>query len=176
MATVPPIRDWTDEHLTAAKMDEISAMLDFLRDVDGGICYANATGTQSIGNTTDTPIDFDTTEVNRDSMWSAFTPSRITANTAGWYALGGVVVFDTNATGYRIGKFRKTSGFVQTVLRASSVGAVSGANTWVDISMRIVFLSPGDYVELLARQNSGGSLNTSTADGACQMSVIRLAS
>lgn len=172
MATVPPIRTWTDEQLTAAKMNEISAMLDFLRDCDGGMCQVRATTQKSVSNTTDTVIDFGAADTNIDGMWSALTPSHVTAHTAGWYAISGVVTF-ASASGTRFGKFKKNG----TTLRAASMPAPSGGvEAFLDMSMRIVFLAVNDYVELAAWQNSGGPINTSIADGGSQMSVVRLAS
>lgn len=173
MATVPPIRTWTNETLTAAKMNEISSMLDFLRDCDGGLCRAFPAATQSIASSTDIAIDFASASPNLDTMWSISNPSRITANTAGWYAVAGVVAFAANSTGGRFGKMKRNG----TTLRAASVPALaSPVETFIDMALRIVYLDVGQYLELFAWQNSGGSLNTSTNDGGCQISVIRLAS
>lgn len=172
MATVPSIRTWVNELLTATKMTEISAMLEFLRDCEGGLCTARATAQKFIGNTTDTLIDFGAADPNVDGMWNPSAPSRVTAHTAGWYALSGVVTFTTGA-GTRFGKFKKNG----TTLRAASMPAPSGGvEAFLDMSLRVVYLAVNDYVELTAWQNTGGTIATSIADGGSQISVIRLAS
>ncbi|EFC80877.1 hypothetical protein [Parafrankia sp. EUN1f] len=173
MATVPSIRTWTNEVLTAAKMNEISSMMDFLRDCDGGLCRAFATGTQSIATSSDIAITFGSASPNVDNMWSSGDPTKITANTAGYYAIAGVVAFAANSTGGRFGKMKRNG----TTLRAASVPALaSPVETFIDMALRVVHMDVGEYIQLFAWQNSGGSLNTSTNDGGCQISVIRLAS
>lgn len=176
MATVPNIRTWTDEQLTAAKMQEISDMLSFLKFNSGGICHVRATATQSLLTTSDVPITFSLpgVEVNTDGMWNASTPTRFTAHTAGWYVVSGVVTFQASATGSRFGKYKKNG---TTTLRAASLGALAGGvEAFLDMGLRIVFLAVNDYLELTAWQNTGGFLSTSIADGASQISVVRIAS
>lgn len=173
MATVPSIRTWTNELLTSAKMNEISDMLNFLKFNSGGICHVRQTAQQGIITTTDIPITFGTAEVNVDNMWSALTPTRVTANTSGWYAVSGVVTFTANANGSRFGKYKRNGN----TLRAASLGApTGGVEAFLDMGLRVAFLNSGEYLELTAWQNSGGTINTSVADGASQLSVFRIAS
>ncbi len=171
MATVPSIRTWINELLTAAKMNEISDMLNFLKANSGGLYLARQTATQGLSSTTDVPISFNTSGPNVD-MTLAF-GTRVTAQTAGWYMMGGLVAFTANSGGARFGKFKKNGS---TLHAASGPPAASPIETFLDIGTYITFMNPGDYLEMTAWQNAVANLNTSVSDGGSQFSVFRIAS
>ncbi|MCK9896981.1 hypothetical protein [Frankia sp. AgB32] len=170
MATVPTVRTWINELLTATKMNEISSMLNFLKQNSGGVCVAQQTAQQFLGPTADVPINFNSAFPNVDGMWSGGT--RLTAQTAGWYMMGGLVTF-TAAGGARFGKFRKNN---VTLHAASGPAAAAPIETFLDVGTYITFMNPGDYLELTAWQNTGGTIATSVNDGGSQFAVYRIAS
>lgn len=174
MATVPNIRTWTNEDVTAAKMQEISDMLAFLKGNLGGICFVRATAQQNgLANTTDVPIQFGAQDANSvDNMWTG--GSHVTAKTAGWYLMSGLVAFQANANGARFGKFKKNG----VTLRAASVAAAAGGiEVFLDVGCMITYMNVNDYLELTVWQNAGpGAVGTSVNDGGSQFSVVRIAS
>jgi hypothetical protein len=88
--------------------------------------------------------------------------SRYTAQVAGSYLVCGVVAYATNTTGVRAARIHYNGNVIQG--SAQMTLASPGTNlTGVTTPIRAVPMSVGDYVEVAAWQNSGGSLNTATA-------------
>jgi len=120
-------------------------------------CRVYNSGNQSISNSTDTAITFDTESFDTDSMHSTSSnTSRITFTTAGTYAIGGVVQFDTSATGRRILNARLNGGSTLIVVGEQTAGSSFPA---VEVETIYAFAAT-DYIELIAFQTSGGSLNS----------------
>lgn len=93
-------------------------------------------------------------------MWAAGTPDRIICRTPGIYQLSAVVTFGTNATGRRD---------LLILVNGASIGgtmvpAASGTVTKLAASMPRA-LALGDYVQLSARQSSGGDLTVTAGAG-----------
>ncbi len=81
-------------------------------------------------------------------------PSRWTARYAGWYALNGGVGWSPNATGRRGCWWAKNGAQVNG---SYSIGpATASASTVVTARDILLYLAVGDYVELIAYQDSGG--------------------
>lgn len=85
---------------------------------------------------------------------------RITILVAGVYDIGGCIRFESNATGVR-DLYVRLNG--TTTLVADRRNAVNGEETIISVNGAYA-LAAGDYVELIARQTSGGNLNV-TATG-----------
>jgi hypothetical protein len=117
---------------------------------------------QSIPNGAWTPVAFDTMDLDTHGVHQPANPSRFTAPNAGWYALSGQCDWVLNATGARELKFLINGG--GSSLAKAMVMAVNGYDTALAVATES-FLSAGDYVELMAWQNSGGALSTSGTDG-----------
>jgi hypothetical protein len=111
-----------------------------------------------------TPINFsDSAGILADTYggWSSSTPTRYTAQQAGWYWVSGTVCFASNATGNRGLRIAKNGGAVQGTGTLVG-GAASGQATAIATPVRKVYLNgTGDYVEIHALQTSGAALSTS---------------
>jgi hypothetical protein len=139
--------------------------------VDDG-AHVSRVATQSLTNTTAAAITFDTEVRDDGGYYDAGSPTRLTITNAGWYVLTGSVQFAANATGLRRAYFRVNN---TTDYSVASVNAVSSAGlVTVPVAAAVLYLAAGDYVELWARQDSGGSLNTALAE--CQIHRLGVAS
>lgn len=122
----------------------------------------------STGGWTTLTFDAETVDTYNGHSTSVNT-SRYTAQRAGWYRVTGTASFAANSTGSRGCRISKNG----TVITGS--GQLVGAGTLgctVSCASTIVQLAVGDYVELSAGQNSGGSLSTSnSAESACTMTL-----
>lgn len=139
---------------------------------------AYASGAQSIPDSTNTAVTFDT------NMWdfpgsdnavihsTSVNTSRFTIpnSSQGVYRATCTISFASNATGSRevILAIDGTTTFGLT-----QAAAISGANTVISTSGEIN-TSGTHYMECFARQTSGGSLNTIGGTGATQMSIERV--
>ncbi len=99
--------------------------------------------------------------LNELSAWSSGT--RYTAQIPGWYEVHGGVSFAQNATGRRMVRIDKNAGLVPG--GSSAQVAVSGGTMKTNVSV-FVSMNVGDYVEVYAYQDSGGSLATNPGAGA----------
>jgi hypothetical protein len=121
-------------------------------------CSVYKSANQSISNTTTTAITFDTELKDTDGFHSTSSnTSRMTipSGKAGLYLITGQINFASNASGYRSGEVHKNGSLVA---QAFVLAPVTGGWTGGSVS-HIIELAVGDYVELIAWQSSGGSLN-----------------
>jgi len=132
-----------------------------------------ATGAQSISNATNTFITFNVEDFDTDAFHSTSSnTTRITipAGKDGKYQFTSHVLFDnTGGTGRRITFFAKNG----TLLNKShtEVGPVSGSSIGI-VNSVLLNLVATDYIEVMAYQTTGGSINT---DGAsCSFSAVYL--
>jgi len=130
-------------------------------------------GSQSIANTTETIMTFDTEQFDTDAFHStASNTGRMTVPTGkgGKYLLSGMFNCGTNAVNmefylYVNGSYYIT-GFPQTQSLQNSRG------TALAILNVVVSLSAGDYVEVKAYQESGGAINVRNQYGRYQISYL----
>jgi hypothetical protein len=118
---------------------------------------------QSLNNTTLTAIQFNNETYDTDACHdNATNNTRLTAPFTGYYLVGGHAQFEANATGVRL----LTVGVNGTVgLDNVQWPAPSGAGITANADVSTVLqLTAGDYVELFAWQNSGGTLNVELAN------------
>jgi hypothetical protein len=112
--------------------------------------------TQSLNNSTLTPLVFNSEHYDSNAMHDLSTNNgRIKFPRFGAYHVGCYVGFAANSTGYRIVRIRLNGS---TTLAQASLPTVNGDTCAVPLSRDYRF-SEGDYVEVIAFQNSGGSLN-----------------
>lgn len=121
------------------------------------------TAAQSIPSASATTVNFDTADVDTDTDGvgghnPAVNPSRYTARYPGWYLCSGGYISVAAAAGRRIVWF-KVNGVDQPGTEATAAGSASGS-TGPAIRAKLLYLAIGDYVELVAFQDSGGALNT----------------
>lgn len=163
MAYVDPntIQD-TDpgDTLTAAWCDTVRDDLEFL--VDPPTCSVYGSAAQSIPDDTTTTMLADSENHDNDSMHSTSSNTgRITAQTAGRYLFNGTVEFAANSTGRRL-IYLRVNGTTSYLLYSSA--APTSPTTAVGSFTKTLVLAAGDYVEVRANQNTGGSANATLAE------------
>ncbi len=145
----------------------------YLKDRVDNPPYARVTHntTQSIANSTDTVLAFNSETVDTAALHDTATNNgRITIPTGedGYWQFVALVEFAANATGQRKVTLRHNGGGIygQTQIDA----AAAGNATWITVS---IILNPGagDYMEVVVAQNSGGALNVTAS---CQFSAVRI--
>lgn len=111
----------------------------------------------SLSNNVETAVTFDT-EVGSDpwAMWSAGAATRLTVPLDGWYSITGYGQFAANGSNVRALRIREGGS---TVLAAQRMLPANSGTTDLTVTTGPVSLSATEYVELLAYQNSGGTLN-----------------
>lgn len=113
----------------------------------------------SLANDSGVIVNFDTENFDTDAYHSTSSnTSRLTVPTgkAGKFLVGCSAVFNASATGYRNISPRKNGSTYLGSQSAQNVGA--SGNTGVT-NINVYDLAVGDYIEIDAYQNSGGSLN-----------------
>lgn len=146
---------------------QVKALTDFLTGSgSGGVPrfkgYASTTQSLATG-TTDTALTLDTEDYDSDNGHSTSTnTSRYTIQVAGTYLIMGTAAIGTSATGNRklginINGANARGGTVQ--------GPGFASNSWSAVVCTTQALNLGDYVELVAWQNSGATLGTSATTG-----------
>jgi hypothetical protein len=115
----------------------------------------------TLSNNTPTTVSFDTERFN-SGEWSATTnPSRITALVDGVYSISGSVSFGANAVGQRKLSIRKSAA--NDIASEQIQNASASLPTNITVST-ITSLLAGEYVELVALQNTGGNLDILKTD------------
>lgn len=110
--------------------------------------------TQALTTGTDTPISWDTEAFDIGGYWAIGDPTKFTISITGYYLVEGNITFETNSTGER-----HTSIFVNGVAQVGQRQPPISANATIINTCGILALTAGDYVQLVAFQNSGGNLN-----------------
>lgn len=115
--------------------------------------------TQSITTSgTAQALVFDTEAYDTDAYHSTVSnTSRLTAPVTGKYHIEGVINYASNATGNRRAQVR-LNGTTTIASGTDTVSANSGFTTFAHVACDYS-LAAGDYVELMATQNSGGALD-----------------
>jgi hypothetical protein len=122
---------------------------------------SNAAGT-SIPNATDTAIPFASESYDTDSMHDTVTNNtRITINTPGVYMIAANVTFAGSSVGSRSVYLRLNgSTVIGYMTEKVTDDATQGGGVTITVARK---LNAGDYVEVMARQTSGGALALSTS-------------
>ena len=146
----------------------VSAKLNLLRDVQNFIlnpprCSAYHGTSANVPNNTATALALDSELF--DVVMSGDSPSHdnVTANTrlvcrtAGTYEIVGAIRWVSNATGIREAQVRLngTTTLIKNAQNPSASSSTDCATPPIEVA-----LSPGDYIELLGYQTSGGALAT----------------
>ena len=175
MATVPTTHDFTDGIVTSSEdnayiRDPIKFLLSppramlrqtTLQPLTTGVAAALAFQAEDVDDDVDGVGGHD----------NAVNNTRYTARYPGRYLLGGGVGFVANVTGRRGCYWAVDGAAVNGSMTALPATAVLEAN--VPARAISVYLNTGDYVELVAFQESGGTLNTNvTTFNQPSMSVL----
>jgi len=123
-------------------------------------CQAYNSTSQSISNSTDTAVTFNSENFDTDGFHSTVSNTdrmTIPSGKAGKYLIIGYASWTNNATGYRQAQLLKNgsqlfSGYFDI---ASSGSTVATANNPV----MVADLAVGDYITMQVNQSSGGALN-----------------
>lgn len=129
------------------------------------IARLRQTTAQTLTSGTWTPITYDAEDVDTDpdgvgGHSTTANTSRYTARYAGWYRVGGAASFAAASSGSRAARLA-----VNGVLRPGSMVRLPAAAVSTGLPLRdmLVYLAAGDYLEVQAQQDTGSSLNTTTA-------------
>jgi hypothetical protein len=140
----------------AAWGDVVRDDLEFL--IDPPVCSLSGAAT-SAANLTIVTLTCNTEIFDNDAMHSTVTnPTRITAQTAGRYDITAVVRYDfTAGGGGRLLQFFHNATTQYNVAQVAST-TVASRDTIISGGRKIV-MAAGDFVEVRARQDSGGTIN-----------------
>lgn len=119
---------------------------------------ASRSTNQSIPNATDSSIDFDGVNSDLWGSWaSGANSARLYARIPGRYMAVGQATFEAHATGFRRLWIEKDG--TSTVGRVDTISIGAGSAMWVNVTSQPFTMASGEYIRLMARQNSGGALN-----------------
>jgi hypothetical protein len=128
--------------------------------------------TQSISNNTVTAVSFNSEQDDNDGIYSAGSPTRLTAARAGKYSVTGAIEWAANATGTRFLALRVNGTTYIAMARQMTV--TGGATTEMHIARDWDFAA-SDYVEMIVFQDSGGALNIgATAGYTPELSICKI--
>jgi len=133
-----------------------------------------STVAQSIANNTGTALVWNTETFDSKFMVDlAGNPTRITFSDTGLYVVGASFGFAINATNQRQG-FLRINGDTNLRVATSTIDAAANS-IQTDFSLAGSWLAaPGDYVECMAFQNSGGALSTLALPQQPRMVAVRV--
>jgi hypothetical protein len=156
---LPTERTWaTLDDLDSTNLNAgIRDVLTFL--MQRPVFQGRQTVAQGVVTSTFSPLTFTTEDIDSHTGHSTSSDtSRYVAPEDGWYQVSGGISFESNATGVRVGVWWKNG----TTINGSRVDvpAISGGQAILTARTMLISLSAGDYVELVAWQNSGGTRNT----------------
>jgi hypothetical protein len=118
-------------------------------------------------------LTFDSERYDTDTIHSTVSnTSRLTATTAGKYDIKGSISYTAAASGVRLARILLNGA---TVIANETRASASAADATAMTVATVYDLAAGDYVELQAYQNSGGSLNAlHTANYSPEFMMTRL--
>jgi len=134
----------------------------------GGSTYVGASismsANQSIPNTTDTMLSWDTEQWDTNAIHAAGSPTRMTVPTGygGKWRVSGQIVTGSGSGGVEISIYVNGTRYVAGTPNFASPQLSSSRGAFVTMNLELN-LSAADYVQLECWQNSGGSLNIFTA-------------
>lgn len=159
-----------------ASLNALSAGINNLSTVSTGAVAPRAyvpalrlrrTNAQTITNTTNTPVSWDTIDSNPDNMFTLVSPTQITIQTAGSYALEIEWGWTASAAGDRViwGTKNGTSTTANSVCTDEQHGAtlITGRGNTMHIATVLPSCVVGDTFFVIVFQNSGGSLTSITS-------------
>jgi len=111
---------------------------------------------QSVGDSTDNLISFDTEDIDDAGFFTTDDPTKITFPRAGMYLLDIEVQFATDADGVRLVQLNRSGGAADFGLYQN---AINGGITTVKFQFITGQRDTTDYYEVNAWHNAGGALN-----------------
>jgi hypothetical protein len=126
-------------------------------------CRVYRSTTQSINTGTLTALSFDTEVVDTDGCWAVGDPTRLYAQRDGYYAAGGCweMVSTQNTVASRILVLVRVNG--TTAVAIGDNHTIANKTAAVGCAVGMIWLSAGDYVEIMALHDEGGARVTVAA-------------
>jgi len=114
---------------------------------------------QSIPDNTTTVLTLGAESYDTHNLWTSGTPTRliIPAGLGGMWQVTACVAYVANATGTRHARVHKNGALAN---RQTMQALATAGNSSVVVTTDLLRLVAGDYLELVAFQNSGAALNT----------------
>ena len=135
-----------------------------------GLFYSTAA--TAVAATTNVAIPFGFEIVDRDNGHSTtVNTSRYTAQTAGYYHIDAGLCWATTAGTYRI-CWLQVNGSTRVVGSLAEVNATAGGTAMTTKTNSMVYLSVGDYVELIAYSGTATALAAVLGDATAFMNVV----
>lgn len=120
-----------------------------------GVGQVNLAGTQSIPNTTETVVQYNTINRNNPDMWDETNfQFIIPPGMSGLYSIAAGISFNPSATGYRWLRVNVNSERRIQYLTAASQSGVTRLNVGCQ-----ALLNEGDTIQAIVAQTSGGALS-----------------
>jgi hypothetical protein len=131
---------------------------------------------QAANNNTSTIISWSAAVYDADAFWSAGSPTRLTvpAGKGGFYMILVQVSMDYGAGDYRDATIR-ANGTTNIDSQIVFPTGAAGANNTIWAVSALEDLAAGDYIEVIVKQTSGGTLNVNPGTGVTNVRMIRLA-
>lgn len=169
MATLPAPHTWTaGDDATSGFLQTLTDAINFLIDPPFAHVYQDTAISLATSGSFQV-ITFNQEARDNDTMHSIVSnTSRLVATTAGRYQIWGAVSMAANATGLRAWQLRKNANASNSggTLLPDAYYASAGSATGTVLAISAeVLLAATDYIEVFARQDSGGALNTLSGDG-----------
>lgn len=169
--TMPTFTDGVTVH--AVDLNKLPTGINNLNTVSTGAVAPRAyvplvrlrrVNSQSIPNSTNTPVSWDTIDVNNDNMFTLVSPTFITIQTAGSYALDVEWGWGTSSAGDRVmwGTKNGTSTTANSVCTDEQHGAalITGRGNTMHIATVLPNCVVGDTFYTIVFQNTGGALGS----------------
>lgn len=159
VTTVPVLEDIPGSvHLDAIDLNRIMQAIGFLTDLPRWTVHQETTATSLLTGVW-TSIGMDAQELISDHVTHSTTTnnSQVTIQVPGVYELSGKVSFGSNTTGRRLVRWLVNGS---AILASEISMPPASAFPMVPAAVIRTRLAVGDYVEIQADQDSGGTINT----------------
>ena len=125
---------------------------------------------QTISNTTDTAVSFNTEQYDTDDFWTSGQATRITIPVDGYYHITSMIAWEQNNTGYRRHWLRLNGS---TAIAESRVepSDLSDSGSLVETAY---YFNVGDYVEVYVWHNKGSSSNVLGSISRLYISTVQI--
>jgi hypothetical protein len=139
---------------------------------DDGAEVVNNGAAQNLADSVEVAITFDT-EVRDDAGYANLGTNndRLTVTRSGWYAITGSMGFSPNVTNLRRLSIQVNAGATRYGMQGA--GGFSASISFLHTTAEL-YLAAGDYVRMIAYQNSGSTLTTATTVSLPRLQIHRL--
>ncbi len=150
------IRTYLKETVKAYLDDYLTHKAENVHIGKNAACAVFNASVQSIPDTTLTPLVFTAELFDTDAMFDVSTDnSKLICKTAGTYLIKGQVLFSPNVTGIRVLNLSQNG---ESISQMSIAATPSGTSDLEVVTIRKLVVN--EYIQLRAKQTSGGALST----------------